>query len=307
MRFIIALLALTVGLAGCTNPAAKPTPKDGKLKVVTTTGMLADAVRNIGGNNVEVTALMGPGVDPHLYKATAGDIERLQSAHLVVTNGLELEGRMAEILGKLESQGIATYAAAEESLTESGKLLDSGLGHPDPHVWFDISLWSDVLKGIAGKMTKMRPDLGPQIADNTRKYQEELGVLDNEVKEAIATVPETQRVLITAHDAFHYFGRRYGFEVLGIQGTSTATEAGISTIRSLAETIAKRKVPAIFVESSVPQATVQALQKAAQDRGQAVKIGGTLFSDAMGAEGTSEGTYIGMVRANVRTIVQALQ
>jgi manganese/zinc/iron transport system substrate-binding protein len=249
---------------------------------------------------------MGPGVDPHLYKPSAGDIRKLEGADIIFYNGLELEGRMTDLLVKIDSAGTPAVPVAEgipeEQLRESPQFA----GKYDPHIWFDVTLWQVAAKRVADELAGFDPGSAASYQANLETYLAELDALHDHATEAIASIPEQQRVLITAHDAFGYFGEQYGIEVRGLQGMSTATEATAGDIQALAVVIAERRIPAIFVESSVPPATIEAVQAAVHDRGFEVAIGGQLFSDAMGAEGTPEGTYLGMVRHNVDTIVSAL-
>lgn len=305
----LAFIALSVLLAACAaGPAAGPTDiADRKVRVTTTTGMIADAVRNVGGDRVAVTALMGPGVDPHLYKPTTGDVRALEQADIIFYNGLELEGRMTDLFVKMARAGKPTVAVSESI---DPALLREPIefeGKYDPHIWFDVTLWQEAVKKIAAELANLDPNAKAIYEQNRDGYLEQLDELHRYAKSQIATIPAESRVLITAHDAFGYFGRQYGIEVRGLQGTSTATEASAGDVQSLAQLIADRKVKAIFVESSVPRATIEAVQKAVQARGWDVRIGGELFSDALGAEGTPEGTYIGMFRHNVDTIVGALR
>lgn len=304
-RATIALLA--VALAGCT-PQGSPATKTGdKLAVVSTTGMINDAVRNIGGEHVTAIGLMGPGIDPHLYRATADDVRKLDGAQLVFYNGLELEGRMAEVFEKMKARGTPTYPVTGSIPTSELRSPPEFRGKHDPHVWFDVQLWRYAAEAVRDALAKADPDNRPAYEANAEKYIAMLENLHEYVKRQAGSIPPENRVLVTAHDAFGYFGRRYGFEVLGIQGTSTASEAGARRIIELADTIAKRRIKAVFVETSVPEATINALRNAVRDRGWDVEVGGSLFSDAMGNEGTPEGTYEGMVRHNVDTIAAALR
>jgi manganese/zinc/iron transport system substrate-binding protein len=314
---MVAVSALT----GCTPPAqdshghdasthttkANPELAGRKIKVTTTVGMIADAVKNVGGDRVEVNGLMGPGVDPHLYKATAGDVEALNGADIIFYGGLELEGRMTDIFVKMARNGKPTVAVSEGIPQDKLREPKEFQGKFDPHIWFDVSLWKYAVEVVRDELTKLDPTSAEKYKANAAAYLTKLDELHQYVKTAIVTIPQPQRVLITAHDAFGYFGQQYGMEVRGLQGTSTATEAGAGDVQTLTKFIAERKIKAIFVESSVPKATVEAVQKAVEARGFRVAIGGQLFSDAMGPEGTSEGTYIGMVRHNVETIVKALK
>ena len=276
------------------------------IKVTTTTGMIADLALNIGGDRVEVSSLMGPGVDPHLYKPSAGDIRKLEDADLILYNGLELEGRMTDLLVKIARAGKPTIPVAEEIPEDLLREPPQFQGKYDPHIWFDVTLWKMAAQRVKDALVEVEPGSDAVFQANLDAYLGELDALHQYVTETIALIPEDQRVLVTAHDAFGYFGDQYGIEVLGLQGMSTATEATAGDIQAMAEMIATRQVPAIFVESSVPPATVEAVQAAVRDRGFDVVIGGSLFSDAMGAAGTPEGTYLGMVRHNVETIAGAL-
>jgi manganese/zinc/iron transport system substrate-binding protein len=265
--------------------------------------MIADAVANVGGERLKVTALMGPGVDPHLYKASEGDVTRMSGADVIFYNGLHLEAKMGEVLEKMRIPTVAVTDGLEESLLIGAEQFAAA---HDPHVWFDVSLWMEVVKRIRDALAELDPAHRELYQGNARSFLAELETLHAYVRDQIARIPAGQRVLITAHDAFNYFGKAYGLEVMGLQGISTVTEAGAKDVQDLAALIAERRIPAIFVESSVPRRNVEALQAAVRARGFQVKIGGELFSDAMGSAGTPEGTYLGMVRHNVDTIVGAL-
>jgi manganese/zinc/iron transport system substrate-binding protein len=306
----IGLLIAAVLVTGCALPASSDNAGDiasRKVRVTTTTGMIADIVRNVGGDRVEVTGLMGPGVDPHLYKPSTGDVFKLDSADIIFYGGLHLEGRMAELFEKMAENGKPAFAVSEE--IDPARLLDSAdyAGQHDPHIWFDVTLWQYAVRKVAKEMANFDPNSRNIYERNRDAYLEQLDELHRYARAQIDLIPQPARVLITAHDAFGYFGAQYGFEVKGLQGTSTATEASARNVQELAQLITDRKIKAIFVESSVPSATIEAVQKAVQARGWAVKIGGELFSDAMGTAGTPEGTYIGMVKHNVDTIVNALR
>jgi manganese/zinc/iron transport system substrate-binding protein len=276
------------------------------IRITTTTGMIADLAENIGGDRVEVESLMGPGVDPHLYKPSAGDIRRLEEADLIFYNGLELEGRMTDILVKIARAGTPTVPVAENIPEDLLREPPQFAGKYDPHIWFDVTLWQMAAQRVKDELATIDPASDALYQANLEAYLAELDELHTYVQEQILRIPEGKRVLITAHDAFGYYGEQYGIDVRGLQGMSTATEATAGDIQALAEFIAERQIPAIFVESSVPPATIEAVQEAVRDRGFDVVIGGQLFSDAMGAAGTPEGTYLGMVRFNTDTIVRAL-
>ena len=305
-HFLIALWMLTlltgIGCDGKRQPDAATT---GKLTVVTTIGMITDIVRNVGGTHVEVTGLMAPGVDPHLYKATAGDVARLTSAKLIFYNGLHLESKMGEILAKMT--GNTKTVAVTDDVDKAHLLTPPEFeGQYDPHLWFDVSLWMKAVEKVRNTFTEIDPGHQADYEANAERYLAELAELHQYVKTQVEKVPSEQRVLVTAHDAFNYFGKAYGFEVRGLQGISTATEAGIADVQELATFIAERRIPAIFVESSVSSRSIEAVKAAVNSKGFNVKIGGQLFSDAMGTDGTPEGTYIGMVRHNIDTITAAL-
>jgi manganese/zinc/iron transport system substrate-binding protein len=301
MTSLVTACGQTATQAGADNLA------DRKLRVTTTIGMIADIVKKVGGDRVEVTSLMGPGVDPHLYKPSKSDVDKLESADLIFYGGLELEGRMTDLFVKMARSGKATFPVSEGI---DSSLLREPLefeGKYDPHIWFDVTLWQDAVRAINKELAQLDPGSKDYYQKNTDAYLKQLDELHQYIKDQVALISPESRVLITAHDAFGYFGQQYGFEVRGLQGTSTATEASAADVQDLAQFIADRKIKAIFVESSVPQATIEAVQAAVAARGWDVKIGGQLFSDAMGNEGTPEGTYIGMVRYNVDTIVSALK
>lgn len=285
-----------------------PAERSHNLPVVTCTiGMIADVARNIGGDWFSMTGLMGAGIDPHLYKPSAGDIVRLGDADLVLFNGLHLEGRLTETLEEIHASGGVETVAVAESIPEESLLRDEESTDAwDPHVWMDVSLWNIVAQTITESLTALSPDATEQVAERSAAYRRRLEELEEWVFSEFARVPEEIRVLVTAHDAFNYFGRRYGVEVLGLQGLSTATEAGAADVQSLAQMLADRQIPAIFVESSIPPSAIEAVQEATRSRGWDVQIGGELYADAMGASGTPQGTYIGMVRHNVSTVVEAL-
>ncbi|WP_456440035.1 metal ABC transporter solute-binding protein, Zn/Mn family [Caldithrix abyssi] len=276
-----------------------------KIKIITTTGMIADAAKNVGGERVSVTPLMGPGVDPHLYKASEGDVSRMAGADLILYNGLHLEGKMTDIFARMQ-QRIKTVAVAEAIPQDSLLAPPQFKGAHDPHVWFDVRLWKIVVTRIRDALVEMDSTHAQEYQERAKNYLARLDSLDRYVLRQALRVPKRQRVLITAHDAFNYFGRRYHFEVRGLQGISTASEAGTADIQRLADFIKERQIPAVFVETSVPQRYIEALQAAVHSRGFDVKIGGSLFSDAMGQPGTPEGEYLGMVKHNIDIIVSAL-
>ena len=318
MRKIISLglLWITV-LFSCTDqqrvspPAQKLTDnleiRGRPIRVVTTIGMIADLAKNIGGEMVEVTSLMGTGVDPHLYKASAGDVTLISQADLILYNGLHLEAGMSGVLERLSDQKPNQVLAVTKNIDRLKLTAPPEFaGAYDPHVWFDVTLWTNVAETIRSALVKLMPSAEAHFQTRAKKYILQLEDLHIYVKEKATQIEASKRVLVTAHDAFGYFGQAYGFEVRGLQGISTATEAGTADVRNLAQFIADRKIPAIFVESSVPRQSIEAVQAAVQARKFEVQIGGELFSDAMGNPDTKEGTYIGMVQHNIDTIFDGL-
>jgi manganese/zinc/iron transport system substrate-binding protein len=296
---LLALTALACGGSDAAESGAAP------LYVVATTGIVADTASRIAGEHARVEALMGPGVDPHLFKASESDVRRLAEADLVLYNGLHLEGKMGDILTKM-ARSRPVVAVTEE--VPEGELREPPefLGQYDPHVWFDVSLWAHTLDPIANELGELVPEHAELFRQNAESYRRELLALDAEVKASIQRIPADKRVLVTAHDAFGYFGRRYGMEVVGLQGISTLSEAGLQDVQRVVDLVAGRAIPAIFVESSVPRRSIEAVQAAVRARGRRVEIGGQLYSDSLGAAGTPAGSYPGMVRANVETMVRAL-
>jgi len=312
----LGLLWITV-LFSCTDqqrvspPAQKLTDNleiQGRpIRVVTTIGMIADLAKNIGGEMVEVTSLMGTGVDPHLYKASAGDVTLISQADLILYNGLHLEAGMSGVLERLSDQKPNQVLAVTKNIDRLKLTAPPEFaGAYDPHVWFDVTLWTNVAETIRSALVKLMPSAEAHFQTRAKKYILQLEDLHIYVKEKATQIEASKRVLVTAHDAFGYFGQAYGFEVRGLQGISTATEAGTADVRNLAQFIADRKIPAIFVESSVPRQSIEAVQAAVQARKFEVQIGGELFSDAMGNPDTKEGTYIGMVQHNIDTIFDGL-
>ncbi|MDA7916686.1 zinc ABC transporter substrate-binding protein [bacterium] len=277
------------------------------LRVVATTGMVGDLATQIAGDHADVEYLMGPGVDPHLYKATASDVRKLQRADVILYNGLFLEGKMQSILERMAKGG--RHVAAITARLDHNRLLDpgDGSGHPDPHVWFDILLWAQCVPVVVETLSKAAPDSAAYFQQQGERVTAELLALHAWAQELSAHLPAAKRILVTSHDAYGYFGEAYGFQVVGLQGISTVSEAALADMASLVDFIKSRGVKAIFVESSVPHATIERIATDAK-----VAIGGELFSDAMGTPGQMEngydlGTYDGMVRHNLTTIVEALR
>lgn len=274
------------------------------MKAVCTTGMVADLVRNVGGERVQVSQIMGEGVDPHLYKASPGDVNLLNGADVIFYSGLHLEGKMADVFVRMARKK-PTFAVTE--YVPEDKVLDNHEGAFDPHLWFDVSLWAEAAGAVRDALKAFDPKHADEYQARADNYQSELRKLHEYAKIQLATVPKERRVLVTAHDAFRYFGRAYEVEVRGIQGISTESEAGVKEINTLVSFLVEKQIKAVFVESSVSDKNVRALLEGCRARGHTVVIGGELFSDAMGKDGTPEGTYVGMVRHNVDTIVKALK
>ena len=300
MKIFFLLLPLLFLAAGCTkkDDAAK---SDGTI--VATVGMIADVTREIAGDKQNVTNLIGAAIDPHSYQPSTSEIDRIQKAGLVLYNGLFLEGKMGAILENRKTQG-NPVAAVAESLDEVSLIGDRD--HPDPHLWMDVSLWSKVAGRIGGELTTFDPENTDFYQDRLTSYQQRLNDLHTYALTVFPSIPPNQRVLVTAHDAFSYLGRAYGIEVRGIQGISTESEAGTKDINDLVNYLVEKKIPAIFVESSVSRKSVKAVIEGAARQGHLVKIGGELFSDAMGPANTYKGTYIGMMDHNITTIVNSL-
>ncbi|CUH79216.1 Tromp-1 [Tritonibacter multivorans] len=275
------------------------------LSVVATTGMIADAVRQVGGDEVSVKALMGPGVDPHAYRQTRSDIVAMTRADLVLWHGLYLEAQMEDFFHDLERKR-DVVAVAEALPKDALRTHDDYADKYDPHVWMDPELWQQVVGSVQVALTEARPEAAATFAANAAAHLQDLDRLTDYGKLLLEQVPAENRVLVTAHDAFGYFGQGYGFEVMGIQGISTQSEAGLNRIGELVDTLVNRNVGAVFVETSVADRNMKALIEGAAAKGHAVKIGGELYSDAMGADGTYEGTYIGMLDHNFTTIAAAL-
>lgn len=306
----LTLAALLICLSAC-GEAASPAPASSDstpstLRVVATVAMVADLVEHVAGDRAQVTTLLGPGTDPHLYKPTPSDLRALESARIVFYAGLKLEGKMELTLQSLTAR-VPTKAVTDAIPRDQLRAFEGHPGDFDPHVWFDVALWARCIESVRDELIALDPASADTYRANAAAYTARLGELDAHVRAQLATIPKERRVLLTAHDAFGYFGRAYDIEVLGVQGMSTESEASLKDINTLVETLVDRRIPAVFVESSVPKKNIEALIEGAASRGHTVTIGGELFSDAMGAAGTPEGTYVGMVEHNVRTIVEALR
>lgn len=276
------------------------------LAVVATTGMIADVAAEVAGPCAEVVALIGPGLDPHLYQASASDVARLSGADVILFSGFGLEGQLGAVLDRL-GRTRPTLAVAEAAVPEDRLISVQGFGGVDPHVWMDPALWGGIAPVIAGFLGEAAPDCAADMAARGESYREQTEALAGWVAEAIATIPEQDRMLVTAHDAFGYYAMAYGLEEVGIQGISTEAEASVADIRATAARVAEAGVPAIFVETTINPRTVEAVIEAARVRGHELALGGNLYSDAMGEPGTAGGTYLGMIYENTRTIVAALR
>ncbi|WP_299766716.1 zinc ABC transporter substrate-binding protein [uncultured Dokdonia sp.] len=301
-NILVFLFALSV--LSCKNDT---TTKSDRLNVVATTSMITDLVKNVGGDMIDLQGLMGAGVDPHLYKASAGDVTKLSGADIIFYNGLHLEGKLVEVFEKMGSSS-KTQIALGERLDKSTLIgSDYFASNYDPHVWFNIQYFKQFVNAVVEVLSEKDPKNSDRYAANAKIYLEKLDVLESEVKGIIETLPKEKRILVTAHDAFNYFGKSYDFNVVGLQGLSTATEAGVQDVQRLSQFIIDNDVKAIFIESSVPRRTIEALEAAVKAKDHEVVIGGSLYSDALGDAGTIEGTYIGMFTYNVKTIVNSLK
>jgi len=304
MKYIVIFL-LALSVVSCKNE--KKATGNERLNVVTTTSMITDLVKNIGSDMIDLQGLMGAGVDPHLYKASASDVTKLSEADIIFYNGLHLEGKLVEIFEKMHS-ATKTQIALGESLDKNTLIgSDYFASNYDPHVWFNIHYFKQFVGVVVKTLSEKDPKNTERYNANGDAYLKELDTLEKEVKRIIESLPKEKRILVTAHDAFNYFGKSYDFNVVGLQGLSTATEAGVQDVQRLSQFIIDNDVKAIFIESSVPRRTIEALEAAVKAKGHEVVIGGSLYSDALGNTGTIEGTYIGMFTYNVNTIVNSLK
>lgn len=299
-------LALSVVLSACGAKEEASNPAEAsnkKLKVVTTIAQIAEPLSVIGGDRIQVESLMGPGVDPHTYNASQGDIQKLESGDMIFYSGLHLEANMVRVFDEISKK--KPVVAISESISKD-KLLKDENGTTDPHIWFDIDLWKESINTATEELKKANAENADFFESNKVKYFEELDKLKAEATAKINEIPKEKRVLVTAHDAFGYFGRMLEIEVVGLQGLSTEDEIGLSDIEDTIKTLVKYEVPAVFIESSVNPASINAVIEGAKNEGLDVQLGGELFSDAMGEAGSEEGTYLGMYRHNVETIYHAL-
>jgi len=306
---VLCAMALWMGCGSANSGTNSPADPNAPIAVLCTTQQVADLVKRVGGEHVTVEVLFGPGVDPHTYRANTLDTQKLQSAQMIFYNGLHLEGKMAELLEDLGAK--KPTLGLGEALE---KFAPTRLRHPpefpggsDPHIWFDAELWSLTIPAVVEKLSEFKPQHRAAFTAGGEAYRKELLQIDAECKEQLATIPKEQRVLVTAHDAFGYFGAAYGIEVHGLQGISTVSEANLGHINELADLLTKRKIKALFVESSVPPENLRNVIKGCADHGHSVVVGGELFSDAMGPANEATGTYAGMMRYNLKTIVDALK
>jgi manganese/zinc/iron transport system substrate-binding protein len=312
MRLIVVLaLSLSVLVACAERDDDGAGAGDDPISVVTTTTMIRDAVENVGGDRVEVESLMGPGIDPHSYRARESDVARMESADIIFYNGQHLEGAMSDVLDQMgeRSRTVAVAEGIDQDLLippDEVLLGDDFEGQFDPHIWFDVELWMKAVEVIRDELIDFDPDHEEVYISNAETYLAELEELDQYILDRIAELPEHQRVLITAHDAFGYLGSAYGLEVYGLQPVTTVVEAGAADVRELADMIVEREIRAIFLETAVPPQGIEAVREAVQSRGFEVVIGGELYGDALGEHGTEQGTYVGAFRYNIDTIVDAL-
>lgn len=295
-------------LTACSNKGKGATngPTGYPYSVVATVGMITDIVREVAGDKASVEGIIGEGIDPHLYKANSSDVKALQSAEVIFYNGLMLEGKMADVLVRVARSGKPVLAVTETILEQGDYVISDGEQHYDPHVWMDVRGWMKAVEVVAAGLAEFDPTNAEHYQANASAYLTRLEKLDAYARDCFATIPESQRVLITAHDAFGYLARAYGLEVRGIQGLSTESEAGVRDIETLIDLLVERRIPAVFVETSVSDKNVRALVEGTRSRGHRVTIGGELFSDAMGPTNSYEGSYIGMLDHNITTITRAL-
>ncbi len=303
IRYITSIILMTL-FVSCGQIAKE---KGDTIHIVTTTTIITDLVENIGGDKVEVTGLMGPGIDPHLYKASEGDVSKLYGADLIIYSGLHLEGKLVDVFAQMERQGKQQVALGEALDKDKLRVSDKFGGNYDPHVWFDVGFFKEMAKEAERALTEYSPENADYFKENLSSYLIELDALEKELHKIVETLPKDKRRLVTAHDAFSYFGRAFDFDVVGLQGLSTATEAGVKDVREIRDYILDHNVRSIYIESSVPRRTIEALQQAVLAKNHEVEIGGMLYSDALGDAGTEEGTYIGMFLYNVNTLVEGLK
>ncbi|RSK28275.1 manganese transporter [Bacillus sp. HMF5848] len=303
----IILVGFLVVSTACGNQATNLDSSEGNvLEVTVTIGQIADVVANVGGEHVKVNSLMGPGVDPHLYQASQGDISKLDKADIIFYNGLHLEGKMGEIFEKMREDK-PTVAVAEAVPVDKLIAVESNEKAHDPHVWFDIDLWIYAIEEVRDALSELDSANADSYKANATAYIEKLKDLKTYSLDRVAEIPEESRILVTAHDAFGYFGRAYDFDVVGLQGLSTDAEYGLRDVQNLVNLLVDKNIKAVFIESSISENSIEAVVEGAKQKGHTVVIGGELFSDAMGEAGTVEGTYYGMYKHNIDTIVDSLK
>jgi manganese/zinc/iron transport system substrate-binding protein len=306
IRYLVLPSLLTLVLAACAAPGGEGA--DGELRIVSTTGQIGDAVRFIAGEHAGHTTLLGPGIDPHTYVATEGDLRSFMQADVIFYNGLHLEAQLERVLTQIGERSDTRVVAVGDAI-DPARLLNweptAGFPH-DPHIWNDVQLWKSAVERIRDTLVAADPANAERYRGNATSYLAQLDELDAYIKAEASEIPPERRVLVTAHDAFGYFARAYGFEVEAVQGISTAAEASTADIQTLTAIVLERRVPAIFVESTISPRTIEAVQAAARAGGHEVKLGGELYSDALGAADGPAGTYIGMMRSNIDTIRSAL-
>lgn len=302
---LVVAFGLISMLTGCSSQTTSVS--EDKLSIVATTTMLADLAKCLGGDAVEVTGLMGPGIDPHLYQASAGDVTTMQNADVVLYGGLHLEGKMGDVFSALEGQDKTVICVGNGLDTNNLLQIEGSDEGYDPHIWFDVSLWMSAANYVSECLSNADPDNSALYSERLESYIPKLEELDEYIVSRVSEIDEDSRVLITAHDAFKYFGKAYGFEVKGLQGISTGAEAGTADVSNLAQVIADNHIKAIFSESSVPIKTIESLQAAAAAKGFEVSIGGQLYSDSLGDAASGDDTYILTFKANINTIVDALK
>jgi manganese/zinc/iron transport system substrate-binding protein len=303
-KWVYLSLLLLVGCSS-TEKTNEPSDADDPLSVVATVGMVADLVKQVGGDRIEVTQIMGSGVDPHLYKANRDDVQTIMSGDVVFYSGLMLEGKMADTLIKVARK--KPVIAVTERVDETNLLEPEDFaGHFDPHLWMDVAAWSNCVDVITEVLSEQAPQHAELFRAKATAYKADLGALHQYGIDSIGSIPEESRILITSHDAFNYFGRAYGLEVQGVQGLSTESEAGLQRINELVDLIVEKKISAVFVESSVPSKNIEALVEGARSKGHEVSVGGELFSDAMGEPGTYRGSYVGMLDHNITLVARGL-
>lgn len=306
MKKLLFVPLLVLVLTGCQVESTDSQASEGTVQVVATTSQAKDLLENVGGDLIQVNGLMGPGVDPHEYEPTASDVEAINQADAVVYNGLHLEAMFTNVFDHLEQSGTPTFVLADALDSDDFLQADEDQMEYDPHIWFSVDNWAKIAEEAANFLADLDPENAEIYKQNSQTYLEELAELDTYIKNSLEQIPEDSRYLITAHDAFQYFADDYDFEVIGIQGLNTQTEAGTGDISNLANFIVENDIGAVFVESSVSTRNVEALIEAAQAQGHDLKLGGELYSDALGSAEEGTDTYIDMYKSNIDTIVKGL-